>query len=123
MLVHSAAPENIEGYNTSSTTIRVTWNAMAVHNGQVDSYRVFYQAVGGSYTDSTRRHKQVAGGSTQTDLTGLEEYVLYSISVAASTNAGEEPSSIVITVRTAEDGKLINCHMIRFMCSLCRNCE
>ena len=89
---------------------------MLVQNGVIDSYRVYYQAVGGGYRDSIKRYKKVAGGSTQVDLTGLEEYVLYNISVSASTSAGEGPSSIAIPVRTAEAGKIMT-----FLCSRCRN--
>ena len=115
MLAPSAATENIEGYNTSSTTIRVTWKfpPLAEQNGIIISYTVSYQAVGGSYRDGRKKHKQVTGISTQTDLTGLEEYVAYIISVSASTSAGEGPSSITIVVRTAEAGKRNNCHLVR----------
>ena len=114
MLAPSAAPEAIEGYNTSSTTIRVTWKLppLAEQNGIIVSQYVYYQAVEGSYRESTKRHKQVTGTSTQTDLSGLEEYVIYNISVSASTSAGEGPNSIAIAVRTAEAGEIINYYMM-----------
>ena len=53
----------------------------------------------------------VTGASTQTDLIGLEKYAFYSISVSASTSAGEGPSGIVVTVRTSEAGKTSNHNM------------
>ena len=113
LLAPSAAPENIKGYSSSSTAIRVTWNAPPAvdQNGIIILYNVSYQSVGGSYSGSTNRCKQVAGDSTQTDLTGLEVYVLYNITVSASTSAGEGPSSIIIGVRTAETGKICKCNM------------
>ena len=103
----SAAPEIIEGYNTSSTTIRVTWKVppSAEKNGIITWYIVSYQAIGGSYNDSTKRYKKVTGASTQADLTGLEEYVLYNITVSAATSSGEGPNSIAVTVRTSKAGK------------------
>ena len=111
MLAPSAAPEKVKGYGTSSTTIRVTWNAPPAvdQNGIIILYNVSYQSVGDSYSDSTKRCKQVAGDSTQADFTGLEVYVLYNITVSASTSAGEGPSSIIIAVRTAEAGKIVKC--------------
>ena len=112
MSAPNAAPNDIQGYNTSSTTIRVTWKfpPLAEQNGFIVSQCVYYQAVEGSYRDVTKRSKQVTGASTQTNLTGLEVFVLYNISVSASTSAGEGPSSIAISVRTAEAGKKINCY-------------
>ena len=107
MLAPSAAPENIEGYNTSSTTIRVTWKVppSAEQNGIIIWYTLSYQAIGGSYNDSTKRYKKVTGASTQADLTGLEENVLYNITVLAATGAGEGPNSIAVAVRTSKAGK------------------
>ena len=106
----SSAPENVQGYNTSSSSIRVTWaNVAAVHqNGIIVSYRVSYQAVGGSFRDGGKKDKQVAGASNQADLTGLEANVDYNITVLASTSAGEGPSSSYIVVKTAEAGKKLS---------------
>ena len=119
LLAQSAAPKHIQGYNTSSTTIRVIWEfpPLAEQNGIIISYTVSYQAIGGHYRDSTKRYKQVTGASTETNLTRLEEYVLYNITVSAATTAGEGPTSTAISVRTAEDGKIINCYM-KLVCIL-----
>ena len=110
LLAPSAAPGSVRGYDTSSSSIRVTWASVAaVHqNGIIVSYRVSYQAVGGSFIDGTKRDKQVAGASNQADLTGLEAYVDYKIIVYASTSAGEGPSSTSIVVKTAEAGKTLS---------------
>ena len=113
----SAAPENMQGYSTGSTTVKVTWKAPPAvdQNGIIIVYNVSYQAVRGNYKDSTKRNKKVTDGSTQTDLTGLEEYVVYSISVSASTSAGEGPSSTVVTVRTSQAGKTLHCNIVRLL--------
>ena len=110
LLAPSAAPGNVQGYNSSSSSIRVTWTSVAaVHqNGMIVSYRVSYQAVGGSFIDGTTRDKQVVGASNQADLTGLEANVEYNITVYASTSAGEGPSSISIAVKTTKAGKTFN---------------
>ena len=110
LLAPSAAPGNVQGYNSSSSSIRVTWASVAaVHqNGMIVSYRVSYQAVGGSFIDGTKRDKQVVGASNQADLTGLEAYVDYNITVYASTSVGEGPSSISIAVKTTKAGKTFN---------------
>ena len=109
LLVPSAAPGNVQGYNTSSNSIRVTWAGVAaVHqNGIIVSYRVSYQAIGGSFINGAKRDAQVADASKQADLTGLEANVDYNITVYASTSAGEGPSSISIVVKTAEAGKAL----------------
>ena len=96
---------------------------LALRNGIVTSYTVSYQAVGGSYKNSTKRHRQVAGASTQADLTGLQENVLYNLTVSASNSAGEGPSSFTIAVRTAEAGKISDCNVARFLCAFTSNCK
>ena len=82
-----------------------------MQSGIIVSYRVSYQAVRGSYRDSTKRHKEVTGASTRTDLIGLEEYVTYNITVSASTSAGEGPRSTAVAVRTKEAGKTFSFDM------------
>lgn len=102
----SAAPGNVAGYPTSATTIRVNWTALAPgdQNGIIIVYTAYYRAIAGSFSVGTEQTKQVVG-STQTDLTGLEEYVVYTISLSASTSAGEGPKSASVSVTTAQAGK------------------
>ena len=57
----------------------------------------------------------MAGASTQADLTGLEENVLYNITISASTSAGEGPGSITIAARTAEAGKLFKNNVVNHL--------
>ena len=120
LLAPSAAPGNVQGSSTSSSSIRVTWaNVTCLHrNGIILSYRVSYQAVGGSFTVSTKRDKDVAGASNQVDLTNLEANVNYSITVTASTSAGEGPSSIAMVVETAEAGETLSFGLFWYLCLL-----
>ena len=107
----SSAPGSLQGYNTSSTSIKVTWQSPAAvnQNGILTGFTVYYQAVGGAFTNGTVQQK-VVGNVSEVELTGLEIYVEYNINVTASTAAGEGPPSVSILVRTAEDGKAFsNC--------------
>ena len=112
----SAVPRSVQGYNISSTIIRVTWTApgAAEQNGIIVHYIISYRAVEGSYNDSTLRTKQVTGISRQADITGLEENVAYNITMLASTSIGVGPSSPAITVRTAIAGKTRNSGLYLF---------
>ena len=106
----SAAPRNVQGHNTSSTSIQVSWEApsAADQNGALTEYTVYYQAIGGNFNDGTPKQKAVVAPWSQVFLTGLEEYVEYNISVSASTSVGEGPFSVSIIVRTAEAGKTLS---------------
>lgn len=109
-LAPSAAPRNVQGYNTSSTSIQVSWVAPNAvdQNGALSEYTVYYQAVGGCFNDSALKQQKVGGSLNQVNLTGLEEYVEYNITVSASTAVGEGPVSASIIVRTAEAGKRVS---------------
>ena len=94
----SAAPTNVRGHNTSSTSILVEWDEVpaADENGFITSYTIAYQSL-------TQNHN----GSVTVDylyyhirLTGLKEYVNYSITVFASTVKGDGPISNPIIITT-----------------------
>ena len=109
-LAPSAAPGNMQGHNTSSASIQVSWEApnAADQNGAVTVYTVYYQAVGGNFNDGTSKQKPVVAPFSKAVLTGLEEYVEYNISISASTSIGEGPLSASIVVRTAEAGETVS---------------
>ena len=72
-------------------------------NGVIIMYQVLYQPLetfGGAIGPLTVNVTELTA-----DLTDLEEYVNYTISVRAYTSAGEGPYSDGITVITLEDGK------------------
>ena len=99
----SAAPLNVRGHNTSSTSIFVTWDDVpaADKNGIITSYNITYHSLTENHSNSTT----VDYPDRQVTLIGLKEFVNYSITVSASTNIGPGPASDAIIVITGEDSK------------------
>ena len=99
----SAAPLNVRGHNTSSTSIFVTWDDVpaADKNGIITSYNITYHSLTENHSNSTT----VDYPDRQVTLIGLREFVNYSITVSASTNIGPGPASDAIIVITGEDSK------------------
>ena len=89
----------------SSTEIRVCWDQVPAinQNGQITMYEVQYDPLqtfdGQIYTETTNTSLMC------TNLTGLEEYVEYNISVRAYTSEGPGPYSDPVTERTDTDSK------------------
>jgi len=98
-----AAPENVTGQNSSSTSILVMWNEVPAdqQNGIITGYTITYH----SQTENDNGSVQVNGSVRQTELTNLKEYVNYNITVFASTVKGDGPPSDPIVVRTDQDSK------------------
>ena len=94
----------MRGYNTSSTSILVSWDEVPAdqQNGIITGYTITYQSL-------TEKHNgEVSAGPNdrQKNITGLREYVDYNITVFASTVKGDgPPSSPVLVVRTDQDSK------------------
>ncbi len=99
----TAAPKNVTGHNSSSTSIFVTWDDVpaADQNGIILTYTITYE----SLTENHNENVTVNYPARQTNLTGLREYVNYSITVFASTVKGNGPASNPIVVITDQDGK------------------
>ena len=96
----------MNGYNTSSKSIRVWWEEVPVvqRNGIIIKYTINYQ----SLTENHSGNTEVIGNPPA--LTGvisrLKEYVDYNITVFASTVKGDGPHSTpVLAVRTDQDRK------------------
>ena len=102
----SAPPVNVQGHNTSSTSIWVNWDTVPVadQNGIILSYTVTYTAFAGGIP----RTVVVSAPTTHVTLRSLEEYITYSILVFASTVRGDGNASDPIIVTTDEDSKLSN---------------
>ena len=100
----SAPPANVQGHNTSSTSIWVDWDIVPVtdQNGIILTYTVTYKALAGGIPQST----VVIAPTTQANLSGLTKYRSYSITVFASTAKGDGNASEPIIVITDEDSKL-----------------
>ena len=100
----NAPPANVQGHNTSSTSIRVDWETVPVRyqNGIILTYTVTYRALPAGILQTAL----VRTPSTQVTLRGLKKYTNYSILVFASTLKGDGNASDEITVTTDEDSKL-----------------
>ena len=102
----NAPPANVQGHNTSSTSIWVDWETVPVayQNGIILTYTVTYRALPAGILQTAK----VRAPSTQVTLRGLKKYTNYSIFVFASTAKGDGNASDPITVTTDEDSKLLN---------------
>jgi len=82
----NAPPSNIQGHNTSSSSIFVQWGDVpsADQNGVILSYTVTYKAL----PDGSPQTKVVSSPTTEVTLADLNEYTNYSITVFASTIRG-----------------------------------
>ena len=101
--VPGAAPENVRGHNTSSTSISVTWGEVPAdkQHGKILRYLVIYKESEGDAETMER----VDSPSRRIELTKLIKYTVYSIQVLAATLKGDGPRSNPITVWTDQDGK------------------
>lgn len=101
----NAPPFNVQGHNTSSTSILVQWGDVpsAAQNGIILRYTVTYTSLPGGST----RTKVVNSPTTKAILTGLDKYTNYSITVFASTSKGDGNVSEPIVVVTDESSKFI----------------
>ena len=92
-------PLNVVAYNTSSTSIVVTWQPPQLPNGIIRGYQVNYTLSGGAGTTSVVN----TNVTNSTLLTGLSIYKKYIVFVRALTvTLGN--SSFDIMVSTNEDG-------------------
>ena len=100
----SSPPENVQGHNSSSTSISVKWDEVPAEkqNGEILNYTVMYGKTGGGEAE---KRKQVNSPSRNVQLTNLAKYTSYSIRVLAATVKGDGPPSNPIQVRTDEDSK------------------
>ena len=105
--VPASSPENVTAMVESSTTIAVMWEEVPPkdQNGDITEYEIMYtplETFGGTLESNSTN---VSGSDLSVVLTGLEEYVNYTISVRAFTMVGPSNGSIIVTVETFQDGK------------------
>ena len=103
--VPASPPQNVTAMVESSTAIRVSWEEVPAidRNGEITEYEVQYEPLetfGGQISTST-----VNTSMLSINLTGLQEFTDYNISVRAYTSAGPGPYSIGVVERTDTDGK------------------
>ena len=99
----SAPPANVKGINSSSTSILVQWDELPENdrNGIIKGYNVTYK----NLTSEVEKTQTVDAPTRQVNLTGLNEFTKYDITVSAFTVKGGGPPSSAITVTTDEDSK------------------
>ena len=104
-LAPSSAPGPVTGRNVSSSSLEVSWSPppQADRNGIITNYTVYYRVKGSDA--SPIKSVQTGSSANQINVTGLSIYTEYSISVSASTSAGEGPLSNAIPVRTGESSE------------------
>ena len=95
-------PLSVMAYNTSSTSIMVTWQPPQSTNGIIRGYQVNYTSSGGTWTTSVVD----TGVINSIVLTNLSIYTTYTIFVRARTvTLGNSSTSIFVS--TNEDGKFL----------------
>ena len=79
------------------------WNEVPAdqRNGIITGYNITYQ----SQTENDNGNIQAGPNDRQKELTGLKEFVNYTITVSASTVKGEGTASDPIVVTTDQDSK------------------
>jgi len=76
--------------------------AAAQQNGIITGYQITYK----SQTENDNGNVQAGPNDRGKELTGLKEFVNYTITVSTSTVKGEGPASDSIVVSTDQDSKL-----------------
>ena len=95
----------MRGQNSSSTSILVMWDEVLANqqNGIITGYTITYH----SQTENDNGSVVVGPNNRQNNLTNLQEYVNYNITVFASIVKGNgPPNDPIVVVRTDQDGKL-----------------
>ena len=90
------------GQNTSSTSISVSWEEVQAEllNGIITGYTIKFE----SLTENDNGFLQAGHNDRWANLTELEEFVEYNISVVAFTVKGYGPPSVIV-VRTDQDSE------------------
>ena len=108
-IVPSSSPTNLTVIPLNSTSLRVSWSppSTAERRGVLTSYSLTVTAAN-QELDTTKRDLELsAESSLSVDISGLEEYTLYSVALSASTSVGSGPVTVV-TARTDESGNYTN---------------
>ena len=93
------------GYNTSSTSLNISWNAIEQSdvNGILRGYTLFYKPFS---SHEKARDITVPPDKLYVHLTGLGKYTQYELRVAGVTSKGTGNMSARSLLFTDEDGKL-----------------
>eukprot|EP00794_Sanderia_malayensis_P011383 gene11383-12569_t len=96
----TAAPQSVTAVAMNSQIIRVQWNLPPIEHrhGLIKGYKIKYTELKTSKVFST-----MATSVHYAELTNLDKYTVYKISVLAYTNGGDGKMSKPVLTRTAED--------------------
>ena len=111
LTVPAEPPQNVLATALSSTEIEVSWEEVPYcdQNGVITMYEIKYKPL---ECDSIIEYVNTTGPVLMMNLTGLEEYVEYNITVRAYTSEGPGPySDPPVTERTLEDGMRKPCYL------------
>ena len=115
----TAGPTDVQVSNTSSTSLRVTWDRPLLNetHGIIRQYIIRYRKVQ-CYSNANSSLSWVVGtvngSATSLDITGLVKWSCYEIQVRAVTIING-PRSGTVQQRTCEDGKWM------YLLSICRH--
>lgn len=102
-LVPSLPPTDISAYNTSSTSLKVTWNPVpqGYTHGIVLGYMVLYKRE----KDLNNSYINITSLVTSVQLTDLNKFTMYVVKVLAFTMKGNGAMTNGTRARTHEDGE------------------
>ena len=101
-------PQNVMAMAITSTKVKVSWEEVPAinQNGEITTYEIQYVPLETFEGQISTNTVNTSNGSVlMIVLTGLEEYVEYTISVRAYTSEGSGPYSDPVTEMTNTDSK------------------
>lgn len=114
------APTNITAFNTSSTSLHVTWQPISTKGlrGILRAYRVYYIEEKTYFTRSLK-NVTVDSASLEVELVDLYKFTNYTVYVVARTNK-DGVSSEKVNASTDEDSKyVLSIERTEFMIMFC----
>lgn len=101
------APQNVSGYNKSSTSIHVMW--LPIPNQP----NILYYKINVILLDSSAVSFVITIIGLELDIQGLQKYTNYQISVCGVNTVGDGPYSVPVIISTDMDG--MYCAWIKFL--------
>ncbi len=107
----SGPVRNVTAVAVNSTSLVVRWNEVEPidQNGIQTMYEIRF--VPNTTIDGVEGGSRLTTTSRQFSLTGLEEFIVYIVSVRSFTDVGAGPYSANSTVRTIDDGTYNDMHV------------
>lgn len=101
------APQNVSGYNKSSTSIHVLW--LPIPNQP----NILYYKINVTHLGSSAYSFVITIIGLELDIQGLQKYTDYQISVCGGNTVGDGPYSAPVIISTDMDG--MYCAWIKFL--------